>query len=65
MLSPIGPMILDSVPQLSGSGLRTPIVLNGVECAPGDTRLGDCDSIEVENCDHSMDAGAFCTYIPG
>ena len=58
-------MVLDPVPQLSGSGLRTPIVLNGIECAQGDMRLEECDSIEVEDCDHSKDVGAFCTNVPG
>ena len=65
LLLPIGPRALDSVPQLTGSGLRTPIVLNGVECTPEKTRLGDCDSNVVENCDHSMDVGAFCSNVPG
>ena len=65
MLLSTGPMTLDSVPQVSGSGLRTPIVLNGVECTQGDTRLAECDSFEVEDCDHSMDVGAFCTNVPG
>ena len=46
--------------------LLTPIVLDGLQCRPTDTRIDDCGREDVvEYCTHSDDAGANCTEIIG
>ena len=45
--------------------LQTPIVLNKVFCRNTFIRLDECLSNPVEYCDHTNDAGAFCTNIRG
>ena len=52
------------VPQVKN--LLTPIVLDNVNCRRNTTRLDECARAHVvEYCDHTNDAGAFCTNIRG
>ena len=53
-----------NVPRVTSTS--TPIVLRGVNCRGHEDRLGNCARLPtVENCDHTCDAGAFCTNIIG
>ena len=64
MLSLKDPKVLDDVPQVKD--IRTPIVLDGLNCRGVETNLGQCGHEPVvEYCSHSDDAGAFCTHIIG
>jgi hypothetical protein len=56
--------VLTDVPQVAD--LKTPIVLDGLNCASGEGTLGECQRLPVvEQCIHSKDAGANCTVIIG
>ena len=52
------------VPQVKN--LLTPIVLDNVNCRHNAASLDECGRAQiVEYCDHTNDAGAFCTNIRG
>ena len=52
------------VPQVSD--IRTPIVLDGLECLRNDIRLDECQHFKyVQECSHLDDAGANCSNTKG
>ena len=52
------------VPQVKN--LHTPIVLDNVNCRHNAAKLDECGRAHVvEYCDHTNDAGAYCTNIRG
>ncbi len=56
--------VLTDVPQVAD--LKTPIVLDGLNCVSDEGTLGECQSLPVvEQCTHDKDAGANCTVIIG
>ena len=56
--------MLTDVPQVGD--LKTPIVLDGLNCRSNENRLDECRHLDVvEQCTHSDDAGANCTVIIG
>ena len=60
----VDPKVLENVPRVVM--LKTPIVLNRVECSGAHNKLSECsNSPVVERCFHSQDAGANCTNAIG
>ena len=58
------PKVLADVPQVKD--VRTPIVLDGLNCRSTEANLGQCHHRPiVEYCSHSDDAGAFCVRGEG
>ena len=58
------PKVLTDVPQVKD--IRTPIVLDGLDCRSTEANLGQCPRLPVvEYCSHSSDAGAFCVHPRG
>ena len=52
------------MPQVSD--IRIPIVLDGVQCGRTENKLDECRSLNfVQECSHSMDAGADCNITNG
>ena len=64
LLTELRALMRKDVPQVKN--LLTPIVLDNVNCGHNAARLDECGRARVvEYCDHTNDAGAFCTNIRG
>ena len=64
LLTELRALMRKDVPQVKN--LLTPIVLDNVNCRHTAASLDECESEQiVEYCDHTNDAGAFCTNVRG